>query len=46
MFVVSHSIASVRDICDRAIWLEAGVIRMDGDVDEVTEAYEEWSAQR
>jgi teichoic acid transport system ATP-binding protein len=46
VFVVSHSIASVRDICDRAIWLEAGVIRMDGDVDEVTEAYEEWSAQR
>ncbi len=46
VFVVSHSIASVRDICDRAIWLEAGVIRMDGDVDEVTQAYEEWSAQR
>ena len=46
VFVVSHSIASVRDICDRAIWLEAGVIRMDGDVDEVTGAYEEWSAQR
>jgi teichoic acid transport system ATP-binding protein len=46
VFVVSHSISSVRDICDRAIWLEAGVIRMDGDVDEVTEAYEEWSASR
>jgi teichoic acid transport system ATP-binding protein len=33
----------VRDICDRAIWLEKGVIRLDGDVDEVTTAYEEWS---
>jgi teichoic acid transport system ATP-binding protein len=43
VFVVSHSISSVRDICDRAIWLEAGVIRLDGDVDEVTEAYEAWS---
>ena len=46
VFVVSHSINSVRDICDRAIWLEAGLIRMDGDVDEVTEAYEEWSQLR
>lgn len=43
VFVVSHSINSVRDICDRAIWLEAGVIKMDGDVDEVTAAYEAWS---
>jgi teichoic acid transport system ATP-binding protein len=43
VFVVSHSINSVRDICDRAIWLEKGVIRLDGDVDEVTTAYEEWS---
>ena len=43
VFVVSHSISSVRDICDRVIWLEKGVIRMDGDVDEVTTTYEEWS---
>ena len=43
VFVVSHSIDSVRDICDRAIWLEGGLIRRDGDVDEVTREYEEWS---
>jgi teichoic acid transport system ATP-binding protein len=43
VFVVSHSINSVRDICDRAIWLEAGLIRRDGDVDEVTAEYEAWS---
>jgi teichoic acid transport system ATP-binding protein len=43
VFVVSHSVDSVRDICDRAIWLEGGLIRRDGDVDEVTAEYEEWS---
>jgi teichoic acid transport system ATP-binding protein len=43
VFVVSHSISSVRDICDRAIWLQDGLIRRDGDVDEVTAEYEEWS---
>jgi teichoic acid transport system ATP-binding protein len=46
VFVVSHSISSIRDICDRTIWLEGGLIRMDGDVDEVTAAYEEWSRRR
>jgi len=46
VFVVSHSIKSIRDICDRAIWLERGILRMDGDVDEVTNAYEEWSRSR
>ncbi len=43
VFVVSHSISSVRDICDRAIWLQDGLIRRDGDVDDVTAEYEEWS---
>lgn len=42
VFLVSHSIQSVRDTCNRVIWLEKGVIRMDGDPVEVTTAYKEY----
>ena len=41
VFLVSHSIRQVRQICSRAIWLEKGVVRMDGPVGEVCDAYEE-----
>ncbi|MFD8416120.1 MULTISPECIES: ABC transporter ATP-binding protein [unclassified Streptomyces] len=40
VFLVSHGIGTVRETCDRAIWLEAGVLRMDGPADEVCAAYE------
>ena len=36
---VSHSIEQVERICQRAIWIEKGDLRMDGPVDEVCEAY-------
>ncbi len=42
VFLVSHSIGSVRDTCERTIWLESGRIRMDGPTDEVVKAYEEY----
>lgn len=45
VFVVSHSMGAIRDTCDRAIWIEAGRVLMDGDVDEVADAYEQWSKQ-
>ncbi|MEA5055115.1 MAG: ATP-binding cassette domain-containing protein [Propionicimonas sp.] len=41
VFLVSHSMASIRDTCGRAIWLNKGELVMDGPVDEVTEAYED-----
>lgn len=41
IFFVSHSLASVRAMCTRAIWLDKGVVRMDGPVDEVADAYRE-----
>jgi teichoic acid transport system ATP-binding protein len=41
VFLVSHSIGSIRDTCERTIWLEAGLIRMDGDTESVIAAYEE-----
>ncbi|MFD9729080.1 ABC transporter ATP-binding protein [Streptomyces sp. NPDC059072] len=46
VFLVSHGIGTVRETCDRAIWLEAGVMRMDGPADEVCDAYEEFTAGR
>jgi len=36
---VSHSIDAVRAVCDTAIWLEQGSLKMIGGVTEVTNAY-------
>jgi teichoic acid transport system ATP-binding protein len=40
VFLVSHNNKSIRDTCDRVLWLERGVLRMDGPTEEVLEAYE------
>ncbi|MEP0201386.1 MAG: ATP-binding cassette domain-containing protein [Halioglobus sp.] len=37
---VSHSSASVKSICDRVIWLQDGVIKMQGEVTSTVRAYE------
>lgn len=37
--LVSHSGKLVKDLCDRAVWLEAGETRDEGDVDSVNAAY-------
>lgn len=39
LILVSHEIAQIRELCSRAVWLERGVMRMDGDVARVVEAY-------
>lgn len=36
---VSHSIDAVRALCDEAIWLDRGTVKMQGDVTSVTNAY-------
>ncbi|MGI8335683.1 ABC transporter ATP-binding protein [Actinomadura scrupuli] len=41
VILVSHNNKSIRDTCDRTIWLDSGVVRMDGPTDEVLRAYEE-----
>jgi teichoic acid transport system ATP-binding protein len=46
VFLVSHSLSSIRDGCTRALWLDGGVLRQDGPVDEVCDAYEADVAQR
>ncbi|MFF1360922.1 ABC transporter ATP-binding protein [Streptomyces sp. NPDC058297] len=40
VFLVSHNNKSIRDTCDRVLWLERGELRMDGPTDEVLKAYE------
>ena len=39
MVFVTHSMESVRNLCDRAIWLYDGKIRMDGNTNEVVNEY-------
>lgn len=36
---VSHSVDAVRALCDEAIWLDQGQIKMQGNVTDVTNAY-------
>ena len=40
VFLVSHGAQIIRDTCNRAVWLEAGKIVADGDVDDVLDLYE------
>lgn len=39
VFLVSHSLATIREMCSRVIWLEKGQLIMDGDPEEVTTGY-------
>ncbi len=43
VLLVSHSTAKIKEICNRAIWIDKGKLVMDGDVDKVCEAYIEAS---
>lgn len=40
VFLVSHSMNSIRDTCERTIWLNRGEMMMDGPTEEVVAAYE------
>ncbi|NYI95253.1 teichoic acid transport system ATP-binding protein [Streptomonospora nanhaiensis] len=42
VFLVSHSNKSIKDTCNRVLWLESGNLVMDGETDEVLAAYEEF----
>ncbi|MFH8575984.1 ABC transporter ATP-binding protein [Streptomyces zaomyceticus] len=44
VFLVSHSNSTITETCERALWLEAGTLRMDGPAKEVVAAYEEFTA--
>lgn len=42
LLFVSHDVSAVRSVCDRAIWLQAGVTRATGSVRDVTARYTEY----
>lgn len=40
VFLVSHSMTSVREMCTRAVWLDRGVVMADGPADDVVAEYQ------
>lgn len=41
VFLVTHSLGTLRETCTRCLWLNAGEIVMDGAAEDVVDAYEE-----
>lgn len=41
LLYVSHNIQSVKNLCDNAVWLDGGKVRMIGPAEEVCDAYKE-----
>ncbi|UTY38324.1 ATP-binding cassette domain-containing protein [Allocoprobacillus halotolerans] len=39
---ISHSLPQVRDFCDTAMWIEGGMLKEYGDIDEVCDHYAEY----
>ena len=37
--IVSHALSSVKELCNRAVWIYNGEVRMDGKTDDVIEEY-------
>jgi ABC-type polysaccharide/polyol phosphate transport system ATPase subunit len=45
LLLVSHSLALIEEICDRAVWLEKGELRLAGHPRRVTDAYRQSVAE-
>ncbi|MFE6159377.1 ABC transporter ATP-binding protein [Streptomyces sp. NPDC056486] len=43
VFLVSHNNKSIRDTCERVLWLEHGELRMDGPTEDVLKEYESFT---
>ena len=39
VLLVSHSLPQIRELCDKAIWIDKGVLREFGDVNTVCDHY-------
>lgn len=44
VFIVSHSLDTIRDMCTRVIWLDKGELIMDGTPEDTTQLYQEFSS--
>ncbi len=42
VIMVSHNLKQIRNLCSRVIWLDHGQLRMDGDTQDVCDAYHEF----
>ncbi len=45
VILVSHSLGSILQVCDRTIWVDQGKILMDGPTEAVVNAYDQWAQQ-
>ena len=45
LLLVSHSLALIEDVCDRAVWLDGGELRRAGHPRQVTDAYRQAVAE-
>jgi teichoic acid transport system ATP-binding protein len=45
VFLVSHNNKSIRDTCDRVLWLERGELRLDGPTEDVLKEYEKFTGK-
>ena len=46
VFIVSHSLGSITSMCTRAIWMEVGEVRADGEPEEIIGMYEAFVRER
>ena len=46
IIIVSHATAQIEQICDRCIWIDEGVIRMDSTPRDVFPSYMEWMLRK
>ncbi|MBO8197106.1 ABC transporter ATP-binding protein [Streptomyces sp. A73] len=45
VFLVSHNNKSIRDTCERVLWLEKGELMLDGPTEEVLKEYEKFTSK-
>lgn len=45
IFLVTHAVTTVNEMCSRAIWLNGGEIIADGPAEDVTWQYRQWAAK-
>lgn len=46
VFLVSHSLATIKQMCTRVIWIERGILTMDGSPEPVTGNYARYTKHR
>jgi teichoic acid transport system ATP-binding protein len=46
VFLVSHSLTAIKAMCSRALWIEGGKLALDGPVDDVCAAYQQFARDR